>query len=138
MARVQRTAGTASFWDVVGRWAGHGRTPEHDLAALEAGVNLNIVAWTLDDRPRRHLVLIGASDSARASLESLVGRGPHRVYRTDRSAPAPIEPDFRVAQGIDSSGREWRLAVPATDVPVFRQALALMWPHPERRRPERD
>jgi hypothetical protein len=137
MARVRRAAGTATFWDVVRRWAGQGRSPEQDLADLAAGIDLTVVAWTLDGRPRRHLVLVGASDAARASLESLVGRGPHRVYRTDRSAPAPIEPGFVVAQGIDGEGREWSLAVPAIDAPVFRQALALMWPRRERRRAER-
>ena len=136
MRREQRTAGTATFWDVVRRWAGYGRAPEQDAADLEAGRDLTIAAWTLADRPRRHLVLMGRSDAARASLEAVIGAGPHRVYRTDRPAPAPVEASFVVAQGVDSRGQEWQLAVPSIDLPVFRQALAMMWPHPGRRRSE--
>ena len=135
MGRAQHTAGSATFWDTVRRWAGHGRAPEQDLADLDAGLDLTIAAWSLDDQPRRQLVLVGPSDEARASLEAVIGRGPHRVYRTDRPAPAPVEANFVVAQGIDGRGHEWRLAVPEIDVPVFRRALAMMWPHPERRAP---
>ncbi|MEN0129607.1 MAG: hypothetical protein AAGC49_09220 [Brevundimonas sp.] len=132
MGRAQRTAGTATFWDVLRRWAGYGRTTEQDLADLAAGVPLTLVVYPLDAPKHRRYVTLAATDEARASLEAVIGSGPHRVFRADR--PAAVEQDFRMVEGTDAHGSEWRVAIPRVDVPVLRAALRAMWPPPERRR----
>ncbi|MDM7830269.1 hypothetical protein [Cellulomonas edaphi] len=133
MGSARRTAGTRAFWDVVRGWAGYGRTPEDDLADLARGVDLVLAVYALDDRTHRRYLLLGDHDEARASVEALIGPGPHRVFRTDRDAPPPVEPDFRIVEGVDGRGEDWRLAVPRVDLPVLRAALLSMWPRPDRR-----
>ncbi|WP_233549966.1 hypothetical protein [Cellulomonas rhizosphaerae] len=121
--------GSSSFWDVAKGWAGFGRTPADDLADLARGVALSMVAFAYGPGPRRVTVSLAAP----REVEALIGPGPHRVYRSDR--PATTGGDFVLVQGTDATGADWQLGVPRVDVPVFRQALATMWPRPERRRP---
>jgi len=129
---IQRTAGTRTFLDVLKSWVGARREPDEDLADLDAGRPLALVAYLVGDRgrSRRHTLVLGGSPD---DLAAVLGPGPHRVFRTDGPRPRGVEAAFTTIDGADASGRAWHLAVPRIDVPTFRKALDLAWPHPERR-----
>lgn len=131
MGAQRSTAGSGSFWDVAKGWAGFARTSADDLADLARGVPLAMVVFVYDPAPLRVTVVL-APDERRA-LETIIGPGPHSVYRSDRAATA--SGDLVLVQGTDATGADWQLGVARVDVPVFRQALATMWPRPDRRRP---
>ncbi|MFI1809389.1 hypothetical protein ACH414_03485 [Streptomyces sp. NPDC020422] len=144
--RTQRAAGTKSFTDLlrhpgrlVGQLTGSARQrAEADVAAWRAGQAREVTAFVRDgDRFRQGSLILdpaAASPVVWRPFRVLAGPGaevtlvaPFHVHGagpvTGAGSAAVARGTFRLLS-LQAADRYWELAVPATDVPLVRAALA--------------
>ena len=71
------------------------------------------------------MVDLGPDPRPGRSIRDYLGEPPYRVYSTGAPMLKGVDPDaFTVVDGASDHGRRnWTLAVPRTDVPLFRAVL---------------
>lgn len=124
---VRRSAGSRTvldhLLDHLGPAAGRRPSPAQDLATVTGGGAVVVVGYLMERKVRRVSLRVGLDEASAASLESVLGAAPHRVFGTqpptrglfDRSAYTQLE-------GASRSGA-WSIAVPTVDVDLLRYVL---------------
>lgn len=123
-AAVRRSAGSGTVADKLLSVFGRRRSPDQDLAAVAAGGAVLVVAYLMERKVRRVVVRVGLDAASVASLESVLGAAPHRVFGTQRPSRGVFERSaYTQLEGASRSGA-WSIAVPAADVDLLRYVLA--------------
>jgi hypothetical protein len=123
-AAVRRSAGSGTVADKLLSAFGRRRSPAQDLAAVAAGGAVLVVAHLMERKVRRVVVRVGLDAASVASLESVLGAAPHRVFGTQRPARGLFERSaYTQLEGASRSGA-WSIAVPTADVDLLRYVLA--------------
>lgn len=123
-AVVQRSAGSGTVADKLLSVFGRRRSPAQDLAAVAAGGAVLVVAYLMERKVRRVVVRVGLDAASVASLESVLGAAPHRVFGTQRPTRGLFERSaFTQVDGASGAGA-WSIAVPTVDVDLLRYVLA--------------
>jgi hypothetical protein len=103
---------------------GRRRSPAQDLAVVAAGGAVLVVAYLMERKVRRVVVRVGLDAASVASLESVLGAAPHRVFGTQAPSRGMFERSaFTQLEGASRSGA-WSIAVPTVDVELLRYVLA--------------
>ncbi|MEU4384429.1 hypothetical protein [Promicromonospora sp. NPDC023805] len=123
-AAVRRSAGSGTVADKLLSVFGRRRSPAQDLAVVAAGGAVLVVAYLMERKVRRVVVRVGLDAASVASLESVLGAAPHRVFGTQRPARGLFERSaFTQVDGASGAGA-WSIAVPTVDVDLLRYVLA--------------
>lgn len=123
-AAVRRSAGSGTLADRLLSAFGRRRSPDQDLAAVAAGGAVLVVAYLMERKVRRVVVRVGLDAASVASLESVLGAAPHRVFGTQRPSRGVFERSaYTQLEGASRSGA-WSIAVPTADVDLLRYVLA--------------
>ena len=123
-AAVQRSAGSGTVADKLLSVFGRHRSPTQDLAVVAAGGAVLVVAYLMERKVRRVVVRVGLDAASVASLESVLGAAPHRVFGTQAPSRGMFERSaFTQLEGASRSGA-WSIAVPTVDVELLRYVLA--------------
>ncbi|MGI5189594.1 hypothetical protein ACQEVI_15760 [Promicromonospora sp. CA-289599] len=123
-AAVRRSAGSATVADKLLSVFGRRRSPAQDLAAVAAGGAVLVVAYLMERKVRRVVVRVGLDAASVASLESMLGAAPHRVFGTQPPSRGLFERSaYTQLEGASRSGA-WSIAVPTADVGLLRYVLA--------------
>jgi hypothetical protein len=123
-AAVQRSAGSGTVADKLLSVFGRHRSPAQDLAVVAAGGAVLVVAYLMERKVRRVVVRVGLDAASVASLESVLGAAPHRVFGTQAPSRGMFERSaFTQLEGASRSGA-WSIAVPTVDVELLRYVLA--------------
>lgn len=123
-AAVRRSAGSGTVADKLLSVFGRRRSPAQDLAAVAAGGAVLVVAYLMERKVRRVVVRVGLDAASVASLESVLGAAPHRVFGTQTPSRGVFERSaYTQLEGASRSGA-WSIAVPTADVDLLRYVLA--------------
>lgn len=123
-AAVQRSAGSGTVADKLLSVFGRRRSPAQDLAVVAAGGTVLVVAYLMERKVRRVVVRVGLDAASVASLESVLGAAPHRVFGTQVPSRGMFERSaYTQLEGASRSGA-WSIAVPTVDVELLRYVLA--------------
>jgi hypothetical protein len=123
-AAVRRSAGSGTVADRLLSLFGRRRSPAQDLAAVAAGGAVLVVAYLMERKVRRVVVRVGLDAASVASLESVLGGAPHRVFGTQKPSRGLFERSaYTQLEGASRSGA-WSIAVPTADVDLLRYVLA--------------
>lgn len=123
-AAARRSAGSGTLADRLLSAFGRRRSPDQDLAAVAAGGAVLVVAYLMERKVRRVVVRVGLDAASVASLESVLGAAPHRVFGTQRPSRGVFERSaYTQLEGASGSGA-WSIAVPTADVDLLRYVLA--------------
>jgi hypothetical protein len=123
-AAVRRSAGSGTVGDKLLSVFGHRRSPDQDLAVVAAGGAVLVVAYLMERKVRRVVVRVGLDAASVASLESVLGGAPHRVFGTQPPARGMFDRSaYTQLEGASRSGA-WSIAVPTVDVELLRYVLA--------------
>jgi hypothetical protein len=123
-AAVRRSAGSGTVVDKLLSVFGRRRSPAQDLAAVAAGGAVLVVAYLMERKVRRVVVRVGLDAASVASLESVLGGAPHRVFGTQKPSRGLFERSaYTQLEGASRSGA-WSIAVPTADVDLLRYVLA--------------
>lgn len=133
---IPRTAGTGTFLDVLASLVGRGRRPKDDVAALDDGKDVAMVAYVDPDGAAARRIVVLSLDATRAGgvravfgdpPYDVLGIEPPRTWRIDDAA-------FRVLGGRGPGG-PWRVAVPSRDVSTVHHVLRRLSTPPPTRPP---
>ncbi|MFD6139365.1 hypothetical protein [Promicromonospora sp. NPDC060271] len=123
-AAVRRSAGSGTVADKLLSVLGRRRSPAQDLAVVAAGGAVLVVAYLMERKVRRVVVRVGLDAASVASLESVLGAAPHRVFGTQQPSRGLFERSaYTQVEGASRSGA-WSIAVPTADVDLLRYVLA--------------
>lgn len=123
-AAVRRSAGSATVADKLLSVLGRRRSPAQDLAVVAAGGAVLVVAYLMEAKVRRVVVRVGLDAASVASLESVLGGAPHRVFGEQQPSRGVFERSaYTQLEGASRSGA-WSIAVPTVDVDLLRYVLA--------------
>ena len=123
-AAVQRSAGSGTVADKLLSVLGRRRSPAQDLAAVAAGGAVLVVAYLMEAKVRRVVVRVGLDAASVASLESVLGAAPHRVFGTQQPSRGVFERSaYTQLEGASGAGA-WSISVPTADVDLLRYVLA--------------
>lgn len=123
-AAVRRSAGSATVADKLLSVFGRRRSPAQDLAVVAAGGAVLVVAYLMERKVRRVVVRLGLDAASVASLETVLGAAPHRVFGTQQPTRGLFARSaFTQVDGASGAGA-WSIAVPTADVDLLRYVLA--------------
>lgn len=120
----RRSAGSGTVADRLLSVFGRRRSPDQDLASVAAGGSVLVVAYLMERKVRRVVVRVGLDAASVASLESVLGAAPHRVFGTQQPTRGRFaRSSYTQLEGASRSGA-WSIAVPTADVDLLRYVLA--------------
>ena len=120
----RRSAGSRTVLDSLRSVFGHRRTPAQDLAVVAGGGSVLVVAYLMERKVRRVVVRVGLDAASVASLESVLGAAPHRVFGTQPPTRGLFQRSAYTQLDGASGAGDWSIAVPTADVDLLRYVLA--------------
>jgi hypothetical protein len=120
---VPRSAGSSTWFENLLSVFGRRRTAAQDLDLVTGGGAVLVIAYLMERKVRRVWLRVGLDPTSLASLESVLGAAPHRVFGTQTPTRGLFDrSSFTQIEGASKSGA-WSVAVPTEDVDVLRYAL---------------
>ncbi|GAB2504974.1 hypothetical protein GCM10027063_50290 [Promicromonospora xylanilytica] len=122
-AAVRRSAGSRTLLDNLLRASDGRPTPAQDLAVVEGGGAVLVVAYLMERKVRRVSLRVGLDQASAESLEAVLGAAPHRLFGTQPPTRGAFDrSSYTQLEGASRSGA-WSVAVPTADVDLLRYVL---------------